>query len=93
MQNKKTTHFLSSQGIVFDILNERSNTLIISHAFMPRKFLVGMSYVLANYVSELVGGLLGLIPTKYQLNNTLCSVGSNQKAIGIKQQKLRAIII
>ena len=54
---------------------------------MPRKFLVGMSYVLANYVSELVGGLLGLIPTKYQLNNTLCSVGSNQKAIGIKQRK------
>jgi len=52
---------------------------------MPRKFLVGMSYVLANYVSELVGGLLGLIPTKYQLNNTLCSVGSNQKAIGIKR--------
>lgn len=46
-----------------------------------------MSYVLANYVSELVGGLLGLIPTKYQLNNTLCSVGSNQKAIGIKQRK------
>ncbi|HDD7394445.1 TPA: hypothetical protein PBK91_002709 [Staphylococcus aureus] len=85
MQNKKTTHFLSSQGIVFDILTERSHTLIISHAFMPRKFLVGMSYVLANYVSELVGGLLGLIPTKYQLNNTLCSVGSNQKAIGIKQ--------
>lgn len=41
MQNKKTTHFLSSQGIVFDIyiLNERSNTLIISHAFMPRKFI------------------------------------------------------
>jgi len=39
MQNKKTTHFSSSQGIVFDILNERSNTLIISHAFMPRKFI------------------------------------------------------
>ncbi|MBO0374362.1 hypothetical protein JWK39_00115 [Staphylococcus capitis] len=93
MQNKKTTHFLSSQGIVFDILNERSNTLIISHAFMPRKFLVGMSYVLANYVSELVGGLLGLIPTKYQLNNTLCSVGSNQKAIGIKQLYLIPYII
>lgn len=62
-----------------------STVLSIPHAFMPRKFLVGMSYVLANYVSELVGGLLGLIPTKYQLNNTLCSVGSNQKAIGIKQ--------
>lgn len=56
---------------------------------MPRKFLVGMSYVLANYVSELVGGLLGLIPTNYQLNNTLCSVGSNQKAIGIMQQDFR----
>jgi len=23
MQNKKTTHFLSSQGIVFDVLNEK----------------------------------------------------------------------
>jgi hypothetical protein len=39
MQNKKTTLFLSSQGIVFDILNKRSNTLIVSHAFMPRKFI------------------------------------------------------
>ncbi|RIM42457.1 hypothetical protein BUY22_13145, partial [Staphylococcus cohnii] len=40
------------------------------HAFMPRKFLVGIGYVLASVSSELVGGLLGLIPTKYQLNNT-----------------------
>lgn len=59
---------------------------------MPRKFLVGMSYVLANLVSELVGGLLGLIPTNYQLNNTLSSVGSNQKAIGIKQQKNKDLV-
>ena len=71
---------------------KRSPTLIISQAFMPRKFLVGMSYVLANYVSELVGGLLGLIPTKYQLNNTLCSVGSNQKAIGIKHKNSHSTI-
>ncbi|HDD5233824.1 TPA: hypothetical protein PA429_002880 [Staphylococcus aureus] len=54
--------------------------------------MVGMSYVLANLVSELVGGLLGLIPTKYQLNNTLSSVGSNQKAIGIKQQKNKDLV-
>jgi hypothetical protein len=40
MQNKKTTHFSSSEKrIVFDVLNERSTTLIISHAFMPRKFI------------------------------------------------------
>jgi hypothetical protein len=42
MQNKKkTTHFSSSRRIVFDVLNERkaSTTLIISHAFMPRKFI------------------------------------------------------
>ncbi|PNZ89471.1 hypothetical protein [Staphylococcus devriesei] len=58
---------------------------------MPRKFLVGMSYVLANSVSELVGGLLGLIPTNYQLNNTLSSVGSNQKAIGINILGVRII--
>ncbi|HHT9321734.1 TPA: hypothetical protein ACT76G_002730 [Staphylococcus aureus] len=54
--------------------------------------MVGMSYVLANLVSELVGGLLGLIPTNYQLNNTLSSVGSNQKAIGIKQQKNKDLV-
>lgn len=40
--------------------------------------LFGMSDMLANYVSELVGGLLGLIPTKYQLNNISSSVGSKQ---------------
>ncbi|MEV6495799.1 hypothetical protein AB0M20_45350, partial [Actinoplanes sp. NPDC051633] len=38
---------------------------VVFDVAVPRKFLVGMSYVLANYVSELVGGLLGLIPTKY----------------------------
>jgi hypothetical protein len=38
-KNKKTTHFSSSRRIVFDVLNERSTTLIISHAFMPRKFI------------------------------------------------------
>jgi len=40
--------------------------------------LFGMSDMLANRVSELVGGLLGLIPTKYQLNNISSSVGSKQ---------------
>jgi hypothetical protein len=39
MQNKKTTHFSSSLKNSFDVLNERSTTLIISHAFMPRKFI------------------------------------------------------
>ena len=48
MQNKKTTQKMSSPEKSFDISNERSNTLIISHAFMPRKFLVGMGNVLAN---------------------------------------------
>jgi hypothetical protein len=46
---------------------------------MPRKTLLfGMSDMLANRVSELVGGLLGLIPTKYQLSNISSSVGSKQ---------------
>lgn len=35
--------------------------------------------------------MLGLIPTNYQLNNTLSSVGSNQKAIGINILGVRLI--
>ena len=40
MQNKKTTHFLSSPENSYNIMRLKMGTvLIIPHAFMPRKFI------------------------------------------------------
>jgi len=59
--------------------NKNKSLITIRSVLLCREnLLFGMSDMLANRVSELVGGLLGLIPTKYQLNNISSSVGSKQ---------------
>jgi hypothetical protein len=56
-----------------------------------RNLLFGMSDMLANRVGELVMVLLGLIPTKYQLNNISALLFQTIRKIGIMQLCYREI--